>query len=162
MPRTSEAVQRTPAVRQAASPLVRVPRHVLEQALFRTPLDLYVIWTGHVPPCRPGSLRSRVLSCVHEVGQPVSLRVLLQRTAGLEGDMELSPRAVRDAIKLHQQAKPAAYLLVRRIPSGELVAVNDIPFPAGTGRPIRRGGTVMAVRDDSAMQPLRTFAKWTP
>ena len=107
-----------------------VPEQELTEAIARTPSDHYVIWTGE--PCngQAGSLRSRALACIVEIGQPVPLRTLMRRAASLDGG-GLNPDAVRSAVRMHQMARPAVYLLVRRLGSGEFVAVADVPFAAG-------------------------------
>jgi hypothetical protein len=123
--------------------LETIPEGELVEAIARTPPDHYVIWTGEPCGAQVGSLRSRALACVAEVGQPVPLRVLVRRAAHLDGIGGLNPDAVRNAVRLHQTARPAAYLLVTRLASGAFAAVADIPFPAGTGRPIVAGAVVM-------------------
>jgi hypothetical protein len=107
-----------------------IPERDLIEAIARTPSDHYVIWTGE--PCngQAGSLRSRALACIVEVGQAVPLRTVMRRAAGLDSG-GLNPDAVRSAVRMHQTARPAVYLLVRRLGSGEFVAVTDIPFAAG-------------------------------
>jgi hypothetical protein len=87
-------------------------------------------------------MRSRALACITEVGRPVSLRAVLQRAAELETGAGFNPDAVRSAVRLHQTARPAAYLLVRKR-GAEYVAVTDVPFPAGGGRRISTGDVVM-------------------
>jgi hypothetical protein len=114
----------------------------LIEALSRTPADHHVIWTGESCGAQAGSLRSRALACVQEVGLPVPLRIVLRRAAKLDGDIGLDPLAVRNAVRLHQSARPAVYLLVRRQFSADFVAVADIPFPA-SGRRIAAGDVVM-------------------
>ena len=79
----------------------------LIEALSRAPADQYVIWTGESCSAQPGSLRSRALACVHEVGVPVLLRVVLRRAARLDGDVGLDPDAVRSAVHMHQAARRA-------------------------------------------------------
>jgi hypothetical protein len=118
---------------------------VLTAAIARTPLDHYVIWTGQ--PCgrQRGSLRERALSCISEVGEPVALRALIRRAAAIEADRGLQPDLVRGAVRLHQLAKPAVYLLVRRTPLNEFVAVSDIPFPGSL--PSIRAGQLIVDRD---------------
>jgi hypothetical protein len=136
----------------------RISEGDLIEALSRAPADQYVIWTGEGCGAQPGSLRSRALACIHEVGVPVLLRVVLQRAARLEGDLGLNPDAVRGAVYMHQIARPAVYLLVRRRLSAEYVAVTDIPFPAG-GRRIVAGEVIvdrhglLAERCGAAVRP---------
>lgn len=120
----------------------RISESDLVEGLSRAPADHYVIWTGEGCSAQPGSLRSRALACIHEVGVPVLLRVIIRRAARLDGDVGLDPDAVRSAIHMHQAARPAAYLLAKRRFSGEYVAVTDIPFPAG-GRGIAAGEVIM-------------------
>ena len=123
--------------------LERLPEATLVAAIARTPLDQWVIWDG--TPCRgqANSLRSRALSCVGEVWTPVSLRAVLQRCANLAGDQGLNPDTVRNAIRMHQTARPAAYLLVRWTPSGDYVAVTDVPWPAAAAGPLQAGDLVL-------------------
>ena len=110
-----------------------IPERELTEAIARTPSDHYVIWTGE--PCngQAGSLRSRALACLTEVGQAIALRTLMRRAASLDGG-GLNPDAVRSAVRMHQMARPAVCLLVRRLGSGEFVAVTDIPFAAKGAR----------------------------
>jgi hypothetical protein len=137
--------------------LETIPERELTEAIARTPSDHYVIWTGE--PCngQAGSLRSRALACIAEVGQAIPLRTLMRRAASL-GDGGLNPDAVRSAVRMHQAARPAVYLLVRRLGSGEFVAVADIPFAAGRriapGEPLMdRQGRLLLPPD--ARQPRR-------
>jgi len=114
----------------------------LLEAIARVPLDHHVVWTGAPCASQAGSMRSRALACITEVGRPVTLRVVLQRAADVEAGAGFNPDAVRSAVRLHQAARPAAYLLVRRTAAG-FVAVADIPFPAGGSRRIAAGDLVM-------------------
>lgn len=120
-----------------------VPDAVLTSALVRTPIDLHVIWTGGEIVCQPGSLRSRALACVTEIGRPISLRTVLQRAAQLEDGMGLDPNTVRSSVRLHQTSKPAVVLLVRRLPSGDYVAVTDIPYAGSVDRRLSAGDLVL-------------------
>jgi hypothetical protein len=115
----------------------------LIEALARTPIDAYAIWTGESCGAQAGSLRSRALACIHEQGEPVPLRAFLQRAARLDGRIGLNPDAVRNSLRQHQMAQPAAYLLVRRQACGTFVAEVNIPFPAGQNRPFAAGEEVM-------------------
>jgi len=115
---------------------------VLADGIARTPIDHYVLWSGRAAGGRDGSLRTRALECVPEVGVVVSLREVLQRAARAGGDTGLRPDLVRDAIRQHQMARPACYLLVRRRSEGDFIAVTRIPWPAGLGRPIVEGERV--------------------
>jgi hypothetical protein len=115
----------------------------LTEAIGRTPLDQYVVWTGYPLDGQAGSLRARALHCISEVGTPVPLRAVLQRAARLETARGLDPDAVRAAIRLHQVARRAVYLLVQRLPSNAFVAVTDIPAPAGVRGRICAGETVI-------------------
>lgn len=116
-----------------------LPR-AFSEALGRTPMDHYVIWTGQEACGRPGSLRSRAFACLTEVGAPVSLRMFLQTVAQIEG---LDPDGVRGAVRQHQAAKPAVVFLVSRLPSGDFVAVTDIPYAGAVDRRIRAGEVVL-------------------
>lgn len=123
--------------------LERLPEATLREAIARTPLDQWVIWDGTACRGQPNSLRSRALSCVSEVWTPALLRVVLQRAATLSGDEGLNPDTVRSAIRMHQTARPAAYLLVRRTPSGDYLAVTDVPWPSTAPGPLRAGDLVL-------------------
>jgi hypothetical protein len=122
--------------------LESIPERELIEAIARTPSDHYVIWTGESCNGQAGSLRSRALACLNEVGQAVPLRTLMRRAARLDGG-GLNPDAVRNAVRMHQMARPAVYLLVRRLGSGEFVAVADISFATGAARRINAGEPVM-------------------
>ncbi len=112
-----------------------------------------MVWTGHACGGQEGSLRARALACVREVGAPVSLRLLLQRAAAIEPSGGLDPDAVRNAVRMHQTARPAVYLLVKRLPSRDFVAVTDIPWPAGVRAPISAGGLVVDAVDCPGSSP---------
>ncbi|RAK60389.1 hypothetical protein DJ021_11520 [Phenylobacterium hankyongense] len=123
-----------------------VPASVLADAVGRTPLQHYVLWTGRPAIGQPGSLRSRAFGCVHEVGVPVSLRVLLQRAARLDGAAGLNPDVVRNGVRLHQAARPTVVILLERRSSGEFVTVTDIPHAGALHRPLRAGEVVIDAR----------------
>jgi len=116
----------------------------LTRALSRVPLNHFVIWTGELPNSQRGSLRDRALACVREVGKPLSLRIVIQRAARLEGDRGLHPEAVREAVRQHQSAKPAVLWLVERQPSGDFTAVTDIRHAGGEGLRVPAGGLVIS------------------
>jgi hypothetical protein len=116
----------------------------LVEAIARTPADHFVIWTGHACGAQAGSLRSRALACVREVASPVPLRTLLQRAARLAPEGGLCPDVVRSAVRIHQAARPAVYLLARRLPSNAYVAVTDVPCPAAGPRRIAAGDVLIA------------------
>jgi hypothetical protein len=78
---------------------------------------------------------------------------LLQRAAGLEPHGGLDPEAVRSAVRTHQSARPAAYLLVRQLTSREFVAVTDIAVPAGGSRPITAGELIIDGRGQPQFTP---------
>jgi hypothetical protein len=113
------------------------------EALARTPIDQYLIWDGRACGAQEGSLRSRALGLVHEPWTPVSLRSLILKAARLDAGGGLDPATVRCAVRMHQSARPAVYLLVRRNALGEFVAVMDVPWPGSAARPIRAGDIVM-------------------
>jgi hypothetical protein len=110
------------------------------EGLARTPLDHYVLWTGQDACGRAGSLRARAFGCLSESGVPISLRMFLQRVAIAEG---LEPDAVRGAIRQHQTAKPTVLLLLSRLPSGDYVAVTDVPFAGAVNQRLRAGEIVV-------------------
>ncbi|CAN7383443.1 hypothetical protein LJR225_002398 [Phenylobacterium sp. LjRoot225] len=120
-----------------------VSQATLDAALARTPLDHFVIWDGSSCGVQANSLRSRALSCVTEIWSPLSMRALLQRAACIGGELGLDPDTVRSAVRMHQSARPAAYLLVRRTLSGDYMAVTDVPWPAATLAPLRAGDLVL-------------------
>lgn len=115
----------------------------LDAAMARTPLDHFVIWDGSSCGAQPNSLRSRALACVTEIWSPLSMRALLQRAACSSGELGLDPDTVRSAVRMHQSARPAAYLLVRRTLNGDYVAVTDVPWPSTTAAPLRAGDLVL-------------------
>jgi len=123
--------------------LERLNAAAVVEAIARTPIDHFVIWDGRACGVQSGSLRSRALSLVHEVWSPVPLRVLIQRAARITDQAGLDPDTVRSAVRLHQTAKPAVYLLVRKAVSGDYLAVADIPWPAASARPLRAGEVVL-------------------
>jgi len=123
--------------------LQRIEATRLTEALARTPAEHHVIWTGHPPGVRDGSMRSRALACIQEVGVPVSLRVVMTRAARISDELGFDPDAVRSAVRMYQIARPAVYLLVRRLYSNDFVAVADIPYPAGCSGRIASGELVL-------------------
>ena len=123
--------------------LERVTKTTLDAALARTPLDHFVIWDGSDCGAQANSLRSRALACVTEIWRPLSMRALLQQAACIAGEQGLDPDTVRSAVRMHQAARPAAYLLVRRTLSGDYLAVTDVPWPSSTAAPLRAGDLVL-------------------
>lgn len=123
--------------------LERLSEAAVTEAIARTPIDHYVIWDGSACAAQRGSLRSRALSLIDEPWAPVPLRVLIQRAARLSETGGLDPDTVRSAVRLHQTARPAVYLLVRRTVSGDYLAVTDIPWPGPCPRPLRAGDLVL-------------------
>lgn len=115
----------------------------LAQGVGATPLDHYVIWTGGRHEGRPSSLCSRALALITEAWTPIPLRELVLRAGRLEGDAGIRPEAVRNAVRQHQRARDACYLLVRRTMSGDFVNVTDVPTPALQRRPLAAGEVVM-------------------
>lgn len=125
-------------------PLERLTADTLVEAIARTPLDHHVVWSGAAFGAQTNSLRSRALALVTEVWSPVPLRLLLQRCADVAGGLGLEPNAVRSAVRSHQNARPATHFLVRRTPSGDFLALLDVPFPAiPGGRSLRTGDLVL-------------------
>lgn len=123
--------------------LERLDDRALAEAIGRTPLDHWVIWDGSTCGGQANSLRSRALGCVKEIWTPVQMRLLLQRAARLAGELGLNPDTVRSAVRMHQSARPAAYLLVRRTLSGDYLAVTDVPWPAANAVPLQAGDLVL-------------------
>lgn len=126
--------------------LEQISELALTEAIARAPIDQFVIWTGVEAQGADQSLRLRALRCIEEVDEPVPLRVLMRRAARLSAEGGLHPDLVRSAVRLHQGARPAAYLLCRRQACGAFVAVTDIPFPACRRGTIRAGQPVLDVR----------------
>lgn len=124
-----------------------VPAAALADGIRRTPLDHFVIWTGDIPHVQPGSRIGRALACVDQPGVPLSLRALVQRAARVEGDFGVPPDAVRNAVRQHQAAQPAVLFLVERRPSGDFVAVTDIPFAGAGLRRFRSGDVVLSAQE---------------
>lgn len=118
----------------------------LTEALARTPKEHYVVWTGHPCAGQAGSLRARALGCISEVAAPVPLRTVLQRAANLGVEGGLDPDSVRNAIRMHQLARPAVCLLVERLASGDYVAVTDVPTPSGMRSRLAAGEIVIDAR----------------
>lgn len=131
--------------------LERISEQALTEAVARAPIDLFVIWTGVDAQGADESFRLRALRCITEVDEPVPLRVLMRRAARIAGEEGMHPDHVRSAVRSHQRARPACYLLCRRVGSGAYVAVTDIPFPALRSRSLRTGDTVVEAR----VAPLR-------
>jgi len=116
------------------------------EAIARIPFDHFVIWDGSRCGAQAGSLRSRALALVEEPWTPIQLRTLVQRAARLAGGAGLDPDTVREAVRMHQTARAAAYYLVRKTLAGDYVAVTDIPWPMGACGPIRAGAAIMDQR----------------
>lgn len=134
----------------------------LADGIRRTPLEQYVIWTGDELHGLPNSRIGRTLACVTEIGQPVSLRALVQRAARLDGDFGVPPDAVRNAVRQHQSARPTVLMLVERRPNGDFTAVADIPFAGAAGRRIRGGEVVLSARDAAQIRGERDGASERP
>lgn len=115
----------------------------LEEALARTPWDHHVVWTGAEATFRAGSRVSRCLSLLGTAGEPVRLRTLMKRAAELDPDVASAPLAVRDAVRMHQKAKPAVYLLVSQTPSGAFHAVTDVTFAGELSCRLQAGDPVI-------------------
>lgn len=126
-----------------ATSLKHLPEAELTEAVARTPADHYVIWNGRPCPGQPGSIRSRALSLIDEIWQPVPLRILLQRAARLSGMSGLDPDAVRNAVRMHQNATYASYFLVRRTAAGDYLAVTDVPHPSSGSSRLNAGDLVL-------------------
>ena len=146
--------------RNRTTPLKPLPDPVLADALVRTPADQFVIWNGRACPAQPGSIRSQALQLIEEVWEPVPMRVVVRRAARLAGTSGLDPEAVRHGVRAHPGASHVSYFLVRRTPSGDFVAVCDIPRPSsGPGR-LAEGELVLsrtgARFDGSASAPPRS------
>jgi hypothetical protein len=133
----------------------------LTEALARAPADHFVIWNGRVGRTQAGSIRSRALSLIAEVWEPVPLRVLLTRAARLAGASGLDPDTVRSAVRMHQGATQAAYFLVRRTLSGDYLAVVDVPYPSSGSQRLKAGDLILSrsgARFDDAQAAPRSAA----
>jgi hypothetical protein len=115
--------------------------HALTEALARTPADYFVIWDGRPYRSRPGSASDRIFKLICEIWTPVALRTLILQAARAAEAMP-SPDRIREAVRVHQAAKPACYYLVRRDRLGAYVAVTDIAWPA-SGERIRPGQIIL-------------------
>lgn len=135
-----------PRVRTSA--LKHLSDEALDAAVARIPADHYVIWNGHRCPAQPGSIRSLALGLVEDVWEPLPLRILVRRAARLSGTSGLDPDAVRNAVRMHQNARPAAYFLVRRSVSGDYLAVADVPYPSTGSRRLGAGDVVLGRSGD--------------
>ncbi len=124
--------------------LERLSQSALLEGVARAPIDHFVVWNGAPFGAQANSLRSRALTLITEVWEPVPLRLLLQRAADIAGGFGLDPDAVRAALRSHQTARPTTHILVRRTMSNDYLAVIDVPWPAATaGRPLRAGDLVL-------------------
>lgn len=85
----------------------------------------------------------RAFACLEQAWTPLPVRELLMRAARLDAGKGFCPKSVRDALCLHQMARPAVYLLLRRLPDGEFVAAEDIAHAGRLGRRIASGGRIM-------------------
>ena len=130
--------------RHRTTPLKLLSDRVLADALARTPADQYVIWNGVACPAQPGSIRSQALRLVDEIWEPVAMRIVVRRAARLAGTAGLDPDAVRNGVRAHQGASQVSYFLVRRAPSGDFLAVCDVPHPSSGSKPLREGQLVLS------------------
>ena len=115
----------------------------LTEALARTPVNYHVIWNGREPSVRNGSVTAQFIRLIREIWEPIPLRILLQRAARISGDTGFDPDAVRDAVRRHQGAARASYLLAARLAQGDYVAVTDVPYPSSGVRRLRAGDVVL-------------------
>jgi hypothetical protein len=102
----------------------------------------FVAWTGEPLSGRPDSLMSQAVACLTEVATPVPLRELIIRTWRARGDRPFDPVNVRDVVRQHQAATRVVLVLLERRPSGEFVAVTDVPYGVGSLRRVSRGDVV--------------------
>lgn len=123
--------------------LKTISARTLGEALARAPMDHYLIWNGQAAYGQDQSVRARAMACIDEVGVPVSLRTVMQRAARIDGDMGLDPDLVRSAVRQHQCARPTVVFLVRRLASGEFIAVTDIPFAGDLAHRTKAGDLIM-------------------
>ena len=119
----------------------------LDRAVRSTPDDLFVYWTGGSYPKQAGSLRSTALETITEIRKVVPVRELLRRAARLNGSYGCDPASVVKGLRFHQGSKPAVYLFVRRDRDGNLRAVTDIPYPGGSGRPVRAEEIIVSAHE---------------
>jgi hypothetical protein len=115
----------------------------LLDAIARTPLELYVLWTGSPALTRGRSVLARVFECMQEVGVPIPLRAVVQGVARLGDGVCLQPDAVREAVRRHQSANAAVLLLLRRRGDGAFLAATDILHAVDLGRRISAGELVL-------------------
>ena len=113
------------------------------EAIARTSPHHYVLWSGEPFRGRSGSIAERAFRCIPQPGQAILLRELLLRVARLQDGSSLHPCAVREAVRSHQNAKPAVMLLLERQLAGDLVAATDVPYPASFSGPIRKGQIIV-------------------
>lgn len=125
----------------------------LAEAIARTPLHYYVLWSGEPFRGRAGSVAERAFRCIPEAGRAILLRELLLRAARLYDGVRLKPCAVREAVRAHQNAKPAVMLLLERQRGGDLAAAADVPYPAGFVGPIRRGQIIVPKASATSVPP---------
>lgn len=138
MPRSATNRSVSPVSSTAAGVISQT---ALAQGVAATPIDQYVIWDGGSYDARAGSRCSQVLGLINEIGTPVPLRELVLRAARMSG---FRPEDVRGAVRAHQAARGACYLLVRKTAAGEYVSAAEIPFPATRPGPIRAGEVIMS------------------
>ena len=131
----------------------------LAEAIARTPLHYYVLWSGEPFRGRPGSVADRAFRCIPQPGRAILLRELLLRAARLPDGSRLKPCAVREAVRAHQNAKPAVMLLLERRLAGDLAAATDVPYPAGFAGPIRRGQVIVPRELATPVLPTETIQR---
>lgn len=136
-----------------------ISQEQLISGLSRTPIEDHVIWTGVHYEGREASFRARVLSLVTEPWAPVAVRVLVTAAARLAGEYGVSPDRVRAAIRMHQGARGAAYILVRRTPAADFIAATAVPTPS-VGRPLVEGDLVLSSGDARSTAGRRLFAQF--
>lgn len=130
----------------------------LADAVARTPADHFVIWNGRSCPIQPGSIPSRTLQLVDQAWEPVSLRILVRRTARLSGRSGLDPDRVRNAVLAHQRGGCASYFLVRRTLAGDYVAVVAVPYPSTGSGPLKAGDLVLGRSGERFERETRALA----
>lgn len=107
----------------------KIDDKTLTEALVKMDTEnLYVMWTGGAYRARKASLRSNALKTITEKMKPVPISELLTRAARAAGkDTGFDPYVVKGGLALHQGAKPAVFLYLRKEEDGTFTAVKDIP-----------------------------------
>jgi len=105
--------------------------------------DLVVYYTGGKYHRRKASGRSASLNTVSEKRKPVPIRTYAQRCFTAAGNGRGFDTSISfGGLRLHQGAKPACYLLLRKTEAG-YVAETNIPTPDGFKGSFKEGDLVL-------------------